>query len=41
MTALGWVGLPDDIGPMIASLLSGDNRWIDAQRIKVSGGMSI
>ena len=26
MTALGRVGVPDDIGPMIASLLSGDNR---------------
>jgi NAD(P)-dependent dehydrogenase (short-subunit alcohol dehydrogenase family) len=41
MTALGRVGLPDDIGPMIASLLSEDNRWINAQRIEVSGGMSI
>lgn len=41
MTALGRPGLPDDIGPMIASLLSEDNRWINAQRIKVSGGMVI
>jgi NAD(P)-dependent dehydrogenase (short-subunit alcohol dehydrogenase family) len=41
ITALGRAGLPDDIGPMIASLLSEDNRWIDAQRIEVSGGMSI
>ena len=41
MTALGRTGLPDDIGPMIASLLSEDNRWINAQRIEVSGGMSI
>jgi NAD(P)-dependent dehydrogenase (short-subunit alcohol dehydrogenase family) len=40
-TALGRVGLPDDIGPMIASLLSDDNRWVNAQRIEVSGGMSI
>jgi NAD(P)-dependent dehydrogenase (short-subunit alcohol dehydrogenase family) len=40
MTALGRVGLPDDIGPMIASLLSEDNRWINAQRIEVSGGMA-
>lgn len=39
MTALGRVGLPDDIGPMIASLLSEDNRWVNAQRIEVSGGM--
>lgn len=41
LTALGRVGLPDDIGPMIASLLSEDNRWVNAQRIEVSGGMSI
>ena len=38
-TALGRVGVPDDIGPMIASLLSEDNRWVNAQRIEVSGGM--
>ena len=41
MTALGRVGEPDDIGPMIASLLSSDNRWINAQRIEVAGGMTI
>jgi NAD(P)-dependent dehydrogenase (short-subunit alcohol dehydrogenase family) len=41
MTALGRVGLPDDVGPMIASLLAEENRWINAQRIEVSGGMSI
>ena len=41
MTALGRVGVPDDIGPMIASLLSEDNRWINAQRIEVSGGLAI
>jgi NAD(P)-dependent dehydrogenase (short-subunit alcohol dehydrogenase family) len=34
-------GTPDDIGPMIASLLSEENRWVNAQRIEVSGGMSI
>jgi NAD(P)-dependent dehydrogenase (short-subunit alcohol dehydrogenase family) len=39
MTALGRVGLPDDIGPMIASLVSEDDRWINGQRIEVSGGM--
>lgn len=38
-TALGRAGLPDDIGPMIASLLSEDNRWINGQRIEVSGGI--
>ncbi len=41
LTALGRVGLPDDIGPMIASLLSDDNGWVNAQRIEVSGGQSI
>jgi NAD(P)-dependent dehydrogenase (short-subunit alcohol dehydrogenase family) len=41
MTALGRVGQPDDIGPMIAALLSEDNRWINGQRIEVSGGMAL
>ena len=41
MIALGRVGVPDDIGPMIASLLSDDNRWVTAQRIEVSGGQVI
>jgi NAD(P)-dependent dehydrogenase (short-subunit alcohol dehydrogenase family) len=41
MTALGRTGQPDDIGPMIASLLSEDNRWVNAQRIEVSGGLAI
>lgn len=40
-TALGRVGVADDIGPMIASLLSESNRWINAQRIEVSGGMML
>lgn len=39
MTALGRAGLPDDIGPMIAALLADDNRWVNGQRIEVSGGM--
>ncbi len=38
-TALGRVGVPDDIGGVVASLLSPDNRWINAQRIEASGGM--
>jgi NAD(P)-dependent dehydrogenase (short-subunit alcohol dehydrogenase family) len=41
MIALGRVGNPDDIGPMIASLLSDDNGWVTAQRIEVSGGQVI
>jgi NAD(P)-dependent dehydrogenase (short-subunit alcohol dehydrogenase family) len=40
-TALGRVGLPDDIGPIIAALLSDENRWVNAQRIEVSGGMAL
>ena len=40
-TALGRVGLPDDIGGVIASLLSSENAWINAQRIEVSGGMFV
>ncbi|MDC6168340.1 SDR family NAD(P)-dependent oxidoreductase [Paucibacter sp. XJ19-41] len=38
-TALGRVGLPDDIGGVIASLLAPANRWVNAQRIEASGGM--
>ena len=41
MTALGRPGEPDDIGPMIAALLSDENRWVNGQRIEVSGGMAL
>jgi NAD(P)-dependent dehydrogenase (short-subunit alcohol dehydrogenase family) len=41
LTALGRAGIPEDIGPMIASLLSEESRWVNAQRIEVSGGLSI
>lgn len=41
MTALGRVGVPEDIGPAIASLLGPENRWITAQRIEMSGGQNI
>ena len=40
-TALGRAGVADDLGPMIAALLSEDNRWVNAQRIEVSGGIAI
>ncbi|MDB5821765.1 MAG: 3-oxoacyl-(acyl-carrier-protein) reductase protein [Herminiimonas sp.] len=36
MTVLGRACMPDDIGPMIASLLSDDNRWINAPRSRVA-----
>lgn len=38
-TALGRVGLPDDIGSVVAFLCSDDSKWVNAQRIEVSGGM--
>ncbi|WP_293305537.1 SDR family NAD(P)-dependent oxidoreductase [Pedobacter sp. UBA5917] len=38
-TALGRVGLPDDIGGVVAFLCTEDARWITAQRIEASGGM--
>jgi NAD(P)-dependent dehydrogenase (short-subunit alcohol dehydrogenase family) len=41
MTALGRVGLPDDIGRAAAQLLSDDASWITGQRIEVSGGMML
>jgi NAD(P)-dependent dehydrogenase (short-subunit alcohol dehydrogenase family) len=41
ITALGRVGLPDDIGPVVAFLCSDEAKWINAQRIEVSGGMML
>ncbi|HVJ34441.1 MAG TPA: SDR family oxidoreductase [Terriglobia bacterium] len=40
-TALGRIGEPDDVGSVIASLLSEENRWINAQSIEVAGGYNI
>lgn len=37
-TALGRVGEPDDVGRVVAGLLSGDSGWINAQTIEVAGG---
>jgi NAD(P)-dependent dehydrogenase (short-subunit alcohol dehydrogenase family) len=39
LTALGRVGLPDDIGGAVAALLSEGNGWMTGQRVEVSGGM--
>lgn len=39
--ALGRVGLPDDIGGVVAFLCSDDAKWVNAQRIEVSGGTLI
>ena len=41
ITALGRVGLPDDIGGVVAFLCTEEGRWINAQRIEVSGGQNI
>ncbi len=38
-TALGRVGLPDDIGAAVAALLGEGGRWVNGQRIEASGGM--
>lgn len=40
-TALGRVGKPDDIGSVVAFLCTEDAKWINAQRIEVSGGMNL
>jgi NAD(P)-dependent dehydrogenase (short-subunit alcohol dehydrogenase family) len=40
-TALGRVGLPDDIGGVVAFLCSDEARWVNAQRIEISGGQFI
>lgn len=40
-TALGRAGLPDDIGGVVAFLCSEEGRWVNAQRLEVSGGMLI
>ena len=41
VTALGRAGLPDDIGGVISFLCTEDARWINGQRIEVSGGMNL
>jgi NAD(P)-dependent dehydrogenase (short-subunit alcohol dehydrogenase family) len=40
-SVLGRVGEPEDVGDAIAALLSDENRWVNAQRIEVSGGTLI
>jgi NAD(P)-dependent dehydrogenase (short-subunit alcohol dehydrogenase family) len=40
-TALGRVGKPDDIGSVVAFLCTDDAKWVNAQRIEVSGGQSL
>lgn len=40
-TALGRVGLPDDIGDVVAALLSNEVRWINGQRVEAAGGVHL
>jgi NAD(P)-dependent dehydrogenase (short-subunit alcohol dehydrogenase family) len=40
-TALGRVGEPDDVGRVIAGLLSDEQAWVNAQSIEVAGGYII
>lgn len=41
ITPLGRVGLPDDIGGVVAFLCTDEARWINGQRIEVSGGIFV
>jgi NAD(P)-dependent dehydrogenase (short-subunit alcohol dehydrogenase family) len=41
LTALGRVGLPDDIGGVVAFLCTDEAKWVNAQRIEVSGGVNL
>jgi NAD(P)-dependent dehydrogenase (short-subunit alcohol dehydrogenase family) len=41
LTALGRVGLPDDIGGVVAFLCSEEAKWINGQRIEISGGINL
>ena len=40
LTPFGRVGKADDIGPVVAFLCTEDARWVNAQRIEVSGGIN-
>lgn len=40
-TALGRVGEPEDVGRVIAALLSNESAWINGQSIEVAGGYNI
>jgi NAD(P)-dependent dehydrogenase (short-subunit alcohol dehydrogenase family) len=41
LTALGRLGNADDVGLFVAGLLSDDSRFVNAQRIEVSGGILV
>jgi NAD(P)-dependent dehydrogenase (short-subunit alcohol dehydrogenase family) len=41
LSPLGRVGTPNDIGPVVAFLCTDDAKWINGQRIEVSGGINV
>jgi NAD(P)-dependent dehydrogenase (short-subunit alcohol dehydrogenase family) len=41
MTALGRVGVAEDVGGVVAFLCSDEARWVNGQRVEVSGGINI
>jgi NAD(P)-dependent dehydrogenase (short-subunit alcohol dehydrogenase family) len=41
VTALGRVGLPDDVGGVVAFLCSPEAKWVNGQRIELTGGMNL
>jgi NAD(P)-dependent dehydrogenase (short-subunit alcohol dehydrogenase family) len=41
ITALGRVGQSDDIGSVVAFLCTDDSKWVNGQRIEVSGGINL
>jgi len=41
LTALGRAGLPDDIGPFVTAMCLEETRWVNGQRIEVSGGQGL
>lgn len=41
LTALGRAGNADDIGSVVAFLSTDDAKWINGQRIEVTGGVNI
>ncbi|HET9503438.1 MAG TPA: SDR family oxidoreductase [Hymenobacter sp.] len=41
LTALGRVGLPDDVGGLVAFLCTEEAKWLNGQRIEATGGMNL
>lgn len=41
LSPLGRVGYANDVGPVVAFLCTDESRWINGQRIEVSGGINL